>query len=93
MDGWWGGKIRNITTKEDADGAEYAEGSRRDGHTTAATIRETLNLGMMATVMDAEMLAEVAERHKGSHPQPRGYREGNGVKIREISAMGRRSSN
>ena len=50
------GKIKNVKIAEETDGAEYSDGSRREGQTAAATTRDAWYLGTTATVMDAEML-------------------------------------
>ena len=49
-------RITNVTVVEDTEGAIYTDGSRRAGHTAAATTKDTWYLGETATVMDAEML-------------------------------------
>ena len=46
-------RISGVSVSEDHTGGEYSDGSRRDGHTTAATTRDRRCLGTMATVMDA----------------------------------------
>ena len=48
--------ITGVTVKEEYKGGEFSDGSRRDGHTAAATTKKGLYLGEVATVMDAEML-------------------------------------
>ena len=50
------GKIQKVMVVEDREGAEYSDGSRRDGHTAAATTQGSSYLGTRATVMAAEML-------------------------------------
>lgn len=48
--------IREKVQEETGEEWEYSDGSRRDGHTRAATTRDRYYLGTVATVMDAEML-------------------------------------
>ena len=49
------GRAARVTVVEESEQAEYWDGSRRDGHTAAATTRDSRYLGTVATVMDAEM--------------------------------------
>ena len=49
-------KITKVSVMEDTEGAIYSDGSRRDGHTAAATTRDSLYLRELATVMAAERL-------------------------------------
>ena len=48
--------ITGVTVKEGYEGGEFSDGSRRDGHTAAATTKKGFYLGQVATVKDAEML-------------------------------------
>ena len=49
-------RITRVGVAGDTEGAIYSDGSRREGHTAAATTKDSWYLGEMATVMDAEML-------------------------------------
>ena len=48
-------KIANVSIGEDNTGVIFTDGSRREGHTAAATTKDTWYLVELATVMDAEI--------------------------------------
>lgn len=52
-------RLELVTVVEDTMGAEFSDRSRRDGHTAAATTRQSWHLGTRETVMDAEILGIV----------------------------------
>ena len=45
-----------VTIKQEYEGGEFSDGSRRDGHKAAATTKKGFYLWQVAAVMDAEML-------------------------------------
>ena len=50
-----GGRIKNVEVVGGTEGAEFPDGSGRDGHTAAATTRDAWYLRTIAAVMDAEI--------------------------------------